>query len=209
MIQNEFPFAETVASNSIRSGMTEGSAIGSSRNHFESVFRRFTPDQLQEILTWNDDHTYREVIGLIHEKFGQKVSRSSLGRFYQRTAMLEHIHDSPEAETAAEEILRQAVDKEHRFTDATLRILEKTAFNLALTCAHNMGHLDQLNRIIITTEKPVYHEYCNPRDKEYFDCFQNDVFVPDPARTRFLPPVKPFGRKPGPQKADATDVTPS
>lgn len=114
---------------------------------FTSIFTKLTADQLRQVMAWNRDHTYEEVAKLIHEKFGYKTSRTSVSRFYSRSAVIEHIEQTPEAEAAADEILRHSVDKDHKFTTATTRVLEQTAFKLSLTCHKNAEHFNQLERL--------------------------------------------------------------
>jgi hypothetical protein len=122
----------------------------SASSPFTSVFDDFTLEQRKQIIAWNDKHTYEETIDLIQKNFGVEVSRSSLGRFYTRTALINHIEESPDTQAAADQILLHITSSkpnEHKLTAASLHILEQTAFKLALTSADKPVHLDLLNRV--------------------------------------------------------------
>jgi hypothetical protein len=114
---------------------------------FASAFDDFTIDQQKQIIAWYENHTYDQTIDRIQQNYGVIVSRSALARFRARTALLQHLEETPDAQAAADEILRHLSDKNHRFTAASLEILEQTAFKLSLTCIQDPSHLDALNRI--------------------------------------------------------------
>jgi hypothetical protein len=117
---------------------------------FASAFDHFTLQQRKQIIAWNNKHTYDHTIDLIQKEFGITVSRSSLGRFQARTALIQHIEDTPDTQAAADEILLHITSSNpshHKLTAASIEILEQTAFKLSLTCTQNPSHLDALNRI--------------------------------------------------------------
>jgi hypothetical protein len=117
---------------------------------FASAFDHFTLEQRKQIIAWNEKHTYDETADLIQKNFGITVSRSSLGRFHARTALINHIEESPDTQAAADLILLHISSpnpNNHKLTAASLHILEQTAFKLALTCADKPAHLDLLNRV--------------------------------------------------------------
>ena len=119
-------------------------------NPFASAFDHFTLEQRKQIIAWNAKHTYDETIDLIQKEFGIEVSRSSLARFHTRTALINHIEESPDTQAAADQILLHITSSkpnDHKLTAASIHILEQTAFKLALTSADKPAHLDLLNRV--------------------------------------------------------------
>jgi hypothetical protein len=117
---------------------------------FASAFDDFTLEQRKQIIAWNDKHTYDETIDLIQKHFGIEVSRSSLARFHNRTAFVQHVEESPHTQAAADQILLHITSTNpgsHKLTAAAIALLEQTALKLALTCAHKPAHLDTLNRV--------------------------------------------------------------
>ena len=112
-----------------------------------SSFAQFTRDQLLQISTWLDDHTYDEVTDLIKKEYGPEISKSALQRFYSKTAFKNHLAQTPETAEAAAQVLEFAATGQPNFTDASLRVLEQTAFQLSPTCHKQPADLDTLNRI--------------------------------------------------------------
>lgn len=117
---------------------------------FASAFDDFTLDQQKQIIVWYEKHTYDQTIDLIQQNYGVTVSRSALARFRARTALLQHIEDTPDTQAAADEILLHITSSNpghNKLTAASIEILEQTAFKLSLTCTQNPSHLDHLTRI--------------------------------------------------------------
>ena len=112
-----------------------------------SSFAQFTRDQLLQISAWLDDHTYDEVTDLIKKEYGPEISKSALQRFYSKTAFKNHLAQTPETAEAAAQVLEFAATGQPNFTDASLRVLEQTAFQLSPTCHKQPADLDTLNRI--------------------------------------------------------------
>ena len=112
-----------------------------------SVFDQFTDDQLLQIVDWLADHTYNQTRGLIKDNYHREISHGAIQRFFERTSFLEHLDQSEQAAVAAREILRNTVSNQVKYSEATLRLLEQTAFNLALTSRTRPRDLDPLNRI--------------------------------------------------------------
>ena len=61
-----------------------------------SSFAQFSTEQLLQISTWLDKHTYAKVIELIQEHFDAEISSSALSRFYRRTAFKNLLADTPD-----------------------------------------------------------------------------------------------------------------
>jgi hypothetical protein len=117
---------------------------------FASAFDHFTLEQRKQIIAWNDKHTYDQTVDLIQKEFGITVSRSSLARFHTRTALINHVEESPDTQAAADLILLHITSpnpNNHKLTAASIQVLEQTAFKLALTSADKPAHLDLLNRV--------------------------------------------------------------
>ena len=123
--------------------------------HPHSSFAAFTKDQLVQISAWLDDHIYDEVIKLTKNKYKRTLSRSALNRFYLGTALKNRLADTPDTEAAAAQILEYAATGQPNFTEASLRVLEQTGFQLSATCHQQPEDLAILNRItqIITRQK--------------------------------------------------------
>jgi hypothetical protein len=124
-------------------------------NHSHSSFAQFTQDQLLQISAWLDDHIYEQVIKLTKNKYKRIVSRSALQRFYRGTAFKNRLAETPDTEAAAAQILQFAATGQPNFTQASLNVLEQTAFQLSATCHQQPEDLAILNRIthIITRHK--------------------------------------------------------
>ncbi|HEX7861408.1 MAG TPA: hypothetical protein VF773_13830 [Verrucomicrobiae bacterium] len=116
-------------------------------NPFHSTLHHLPLEQRHQIIAWLQKHTYAQTIDLIQKNFGVTVGHSALGRFHASTALLLHLEETPDTAAAADELLQHLAGHQHQFTDATLRVLEQTAFKLSLTAQHNVAHLDQLNRV--------------------------------------------------------------
>ncbi|HEX7861561.1 MAG TPA: hypothetical protein VF773_14595, partial [Verrucomicrobiae bacterium] len=116
-------------------------------NPFHSTLHHLPLEQRHQIIAWLQKHTNAQTIGLIQKNFGVTVGHSALGRFHASTAVLQHLEETPDTVAAADELLAHLAGHQHQFTDATLRVLEQTAFKLSLTAHHNVAHLDQLNRV--------------------------------------------------------------
>ncbi|HEX7862037.1 MAG TPA: hypothetical protein VF773_17015 [Verrucomicrobiae bacterium] len=116
-------------------------------NPFHSTLHHLPLEQRHQIIAWIQKHTYAQTIDLIQKNFGVTVGHSALGRFHASTALLLHLEETPDTAAAADELLQHLAGHQHQFTDATLRVLEQTAFKLSLTARENVAHLDQLNRV--------------------------------------------------------------
>jgi hypothetical protein len=94
-----------------------------------------TNAQRAQIADWLQGyHSYEKIIALAREQFGVEIPRMTLSRYRSRLALTEYLDDSPESTAAAAEIIQYAATGQDQFTPATLHILERKAFELALTC---------------------------------------------------------------------------
>ena len=136
---------QNTSNTSVPSAPAADSAL---KPHPKSSLAVFTPEQLTQISIWVQTEKYDKASDLIFEKFGQKISTGALCRFFRNhVAIVEQLEDTPETAAAAAEILQLAANTNHKFTEASLHVLEQTAFKLSLTCAHKTSDLDLLNRI--------------------------------------------------------------
>ena len=62
----------------------------------------------------------------------------SLWRFAYRTAPQKFLDDSPDAQTAAADIVNSAATGQQNLSAATIHVLEQTAFKLSLTVPNKM-----------------------------------------------------------------------
>jgi hypothetical protein len=89
-------------------------------------------EQVNLLAEWVEAHPYRKAVELVREKFGRYVSKSALHRFRARRVVVEIREETPEALQAAREVNRFAARAEANFSAATVHLLERQAFDLAL-----------------------------------------------------------------------------
>jgi hypothetical protein len=137
-----------------------------------------TDDQRSQIAAWlNDYHSYEKIIALTREQFGVEIPRMTLSRFRQRLALLDGLGDSPEAAQAAAELIQYAATGKDTFSNATLHVLERHAFELSFTCVtveEDMAALKAVSAILSRHQNAgirqrmatVQEQKCNLRQQE-------------------------------------------
>lgn len=92
-------------------------------------------DQLQQLRVFIENLGYRKAAERASEEFNQRIHKAALQRFMLRAAPAEFLdQEDLDSEEATREILKFAADGQPEFTATTVHILEKLAFQLALTC---------------------------------------------------------------------------
>lgn len=97
-----------------------------------SALEGLTSDDLNLLATWLDQYSYRKVVELAEAEFKRRIPKTTLQRFAARNSTRALLDDSPDALQAATEINQFAATACTAFSDATLHILERRAFELVL-----------------------------------------------------------------------------
>ncbi|HTG45723.1 MAG TPA: hypothetical protein VK633_14470 [Verrucomicrobiae bacterium] len=111
-----------------------------------------TDDQLNQLAEWVDLHSYRKAVELAHANFGRSIPKTTLQRFIAHRRAAQVLDDSPEALNAAREINRFAATAETNFSAATLHLLERQAFELALARS-DQEDLDALKDLLFLLQR--------------------------------------------------------
>src|SRR4051812_7939017 len=102
---------------------------------------------LEQIDQWLDEFSYRKTARLASQKFNRAIHRRTIERFANRAAPKDFLDDSPEAEQTATQILQFAASGQTKFTEASVHVLEQTAFKLTLVCTQRKEDMQALNQI--------------------------------------------------------------
>src|SRR5437868_4046846 len=102
---------------------------------------------LHQIDAWLDEYGYRKTARLASEKFNRTISSNTIGRFATRAAPKDFLDDSPEAQETAGQILQFAATGQPQFTEASIHVLEQTAFKLTFSCTHRAEDMKALQQI--------------------------------------------------------------
>jgi hypothetical protein len=111
-----------------------------------------TDDQLNQLAEWIEVHSYRKAVELAREKFQRYIPKTTLQRFIAHGRAKEVLDDSPDSLEAAREINRFAATAETDFSSATIHILERQAFELALARQDNED-LDTLKDLMFLLQR--------------------------------------------------------
>src|SRR5687767_4053757 len=105
------------------------------------------PDQLSQLRDFISDLGYRKAAEHASKEFNRPIHKTALQRFIRRCAPAEFLEDTPDAEQATRQILQFAADGQPDFTEATLRVLEQTAFQLSFTCTVTDEDMNALQKV--------------------------------------------------------------
>jgi hypothetical protein len=87
--------------------------------------------QRQQLVDWLSTFTLDQCVELVKEKFGSEICRSTLNRFRKRCEHTAYLDTSPDSARARAEIINAASSGKPNFSQATVDLLEKEAFELA------------------------------------------------------------------------------
>jgi hypothetical protein len=102
---------------------------------------------LEQIDQWLDEFSYRKTARLASQKFNRSIHRRTIERFANRAAPKDFLDDSPDAEQTAGQILQFAASGQTQFTEASVHVLEQTAFKLSFSCTHREEDMKALLQI--------------------------------------------------------------
>jgi hypothetical protein len=90
-------------------------------------------DQRQQLAEWLlTGVTFARIAELLKEQFNVEIPRTNLYRFKQRCEIHACVDDTPESSAARAELINAAATGKTNFSTATVRILERQMFELAL-----------------------------------------------------------------------------
>jgi hypothetical protein len=112
-----------------------------------SELNGLSQDDRHQIDAWLDEYGYRKTARLASEKFNRTISRNTIERFANRAAPKDFLDDSPDAQETAGQILQFAVSGQPQFTEASIHVLEQTAFKLTFSCTHRAEDMKALQQI--------------------------------------------------------------
>ena len=102
---------------------------------------------LEQIDQWLDEFSYRKTARLASQKFNRTISRRTIERFANRAAPKDFLDDSAETKETAGQILQFAASGQAQFTEASVHVLEQTAFKLTFTCTQRTEDMQALSQI--------------------------------------------------------------
>jgi hypothetical protein len=90
-----------------------------------------TDEQRQQLADWLESHTLDDCVDLVKNEFGTEIPRSTINRFRKRCELADFLDTSPDSARARAEIINAAGSGKPNFSQATVDLLEKQAFELA------------------------------------------------------------------------------
>ena len=103
--------------------------------------------QLQQISADIKEVGVRQAATQASKQTERDIDKSTLQRFDERTLAKRFLVEGPETADAAREILRYAATGRPDFSDATLKVLEESAFKLSLVCTKTKEEMEALTQI--------------------------------------------------------------
>src|SRR2546423_2157800 len=102
---------------------------------------------LEQIDQWLDEFSYRKTARLASQKFNRTISRRTIERFANRAVPKDFLDDSADTKETAGQILQFAASGQPQFTEASICVLEQTAFKLSFPCTHRAEDMKALMQI--------------------------------------------------------------
>ena len=99
-------------------------------------------DQLKKISNDVDTVGIRKAAAQASKDTDRSIDKTTIQRVKERSIVNRFLAESPDAAQAAAEILRFAVTGRPDFSEATIKVLEETAFKLSLQCMHSEAETD-------------------------------------------------------------------
>src|SRR5687768_12376897 len=106
-------------------------------------------DQLKKISNDVDTIGIRKAAEQASKDTDRSIDKTCVQRLKERSIARRFLAESPDAAQAATEILRFAVTGRPDFSEATIKVLEETAFKLSLECADSEEEMKALNSITV------------------------------------------------------------
>src|SRR5688572_7557706 len=106
-------------------------------------------DQLKNISNDVDTVGIRKAAAQASQDTDRSIDKTSIQRLKECSIAKRFLAESPDASRAAAEILRFAVTGRPDFSEATIKVLEETAFKLSLECAESEDGMKALNSITV------------------------------------------------------------
>src|SRR5687768_9544941 len=106
-------------------------------------------DQLRKISNNVDSIGIRQAAAQASKDTDRSIDKTCVQRLKERSIAKRFLVESPDASQAAAEILRFAVTGRPDFSEATIKVLEETAFKLSLECADSEDEMKALNQITV------------------------------------------------------------
>src|SRR5687767_5833942 len=99
-------------------------------------------DQLKKISSDVDSIGIRKAAQQASKDTDRSIDKTCVQRLKERSIVTRFLAESPDAAQAAAEILRFAVTGRPDFSEATVKVLEETAFKLSLQCMDSEAETD-------------------------------------------------------------------
>src|SRR5688572_3442296 len=100
-------------------------------------------DQLKKISNDVETIGIRKAAQQASKDTDRSIDKTSIQRLKERSIVNRFLVESPDASRAATEILRFAVTGRPDFSEATIKVLEETAFKLSLQCMDSEEETDR------------------------------------------------------------------
>ena len=104
-------------------------------------------DQLKKISGDVDTVGIRKAAAQASKDTDRSIDKTSIQRLKERSIVNRFLAESPDAAQAATEILRFAVTGRPDFSEATIKVLEETAFKLSLQCSEPEEETDRESEV--------------------------------------------------------------
>jgi hypothetical protein len=102
---------------------------------------------LQQLNQLLDQFPYRKATKMASQKFNRTISVGTLIRFGVRSSPKDFLDDCEHTKETAAQILHFAASGEPQFTEASVHVLEQTAFKLTFTCTQRTEDMQALSQI--------------------------------------------------------------
>ncbi len=106
-----------------------------------------TDQQLHTVSTDVEIIGFRQASAKATSELGRDIDTSTVQRFVARGSAKEFLDETPDTAAAATEILRYAATGIPNFTDATVQVLDQTAFKLSLVCTRTEEEMKALTQV--------------------------------------------------------------
>jgi hypothetical protein len=110
-------------------------------------------DKKNLLRAWFDAYTYEEIVPMAREQFGITTNPHQLGRYYRRL----QVDDVAEPPAGAQISIAQIIDEESlgktEYTPATLKLVQKRAFHIALQPESDIRHIKDAFGILLRAER--------------------------------------------------------
>jgi hypothetical protein len=102
-----------------------------------------TEEQREQLAEWVETESLDKCIERAAEEFGVEIARTTMNRFRKRCEVTSYVMDTPESARARAEMINAAATGKPNFSQATVDLMEKEAFELALAHGEE-GEMERL-----------------------------------------------------------------